>query len=42
MLLHQMDKRFEQMDKRFSSLRWTIGIGFTVIVALMSLYQFIK
>lgn len=31
-----------QMDKRFAALQWTIGIGFTVIVALMSLYQFVK
>lgn len=39
-----MDKRFDDLihyvDKRFSSLQWFMGIGFSLIVALMSLYNF--
>ena len=37
----QTDKRFEQVDKRFSATQWFIGIGFTAIVVLMSIYQFV-
>jgi len=47
-LIHQMDKRFEQVDKRFeqvdkrfSLVQWTMGIGFTMMVVLMSVYQFL-
>ncbi len=47
----QMDKRFEQvdkrfedlihyMDKRFDTMQWVIGIGFTVITALSVLFKF--
>lgn len=36
-----IDKRFETMDKRFSQMSWTIGIGFTLIVSLMTLYNFL-
>ncbi len=50
-LLHQMDKRFEQMDKRFedmqhymdkrfSQLQWTTGLGFTILAALMGIFNF--
>ena len=50
-LIHMMDKRFEavdkrfddlihQMDKRFSSLQWVIGLGFTLIVGLMAVFNF--
>ena len=53
LILEQMDKRFEQvdkrfeenqhyMDKRFSSLQWFMGIGFTLLVVLMSIYKFIS
>jgi tetrahydromethanopterin S-methyltransferase subunit G len=39
-----IDKRFDDLihyvDKRFSSLQWFMGIGFSLIVALMSLYNF--
>ena len=42
----QADKRFESMqhnvDKRFSSLQWFIGLGFTLLVVLMSIYEFIR
>ncbi len=40
-LIHYMDKRFEAVDKRFSSVQWAMGIGFTVVLAMMSVYQFI-
>ncbi|MEJ5347793.1 MAG: hypothetical protein WHS46_03785 [Desulfosoma sp.] len=30
-----VDKRFEAMDKRFSQMQWMIGLGITLIVALM-------
>ncbi len=39
-LIHFIDKRFDSVDKRFSALQWFMGIGFSLIVALMSLYNF--
>ena len=40
-----VDKRFElmqaYMDKRFTSLQWTMGIGFTLIAALMGVFNFL-
>lgn len=39
--LHHMDKRFESMDRRFNQLTWMIGIGFTVVVTIASLYYFL-
>lgn len=49
----QIDKRFEQVDKRFglmldqmnrrfSSLQWMIGVGFTVISVLIGLFGFLR
>lgn len=38
----QMDRRFDQVDKRFTSMQWLIGLGMSLIVALMSLYQFLN
>ncbi len=35
-----MNSRFEQVDKRFSQLQWTMGIGFTVLAALMGIFNF--
>ncbi len=35
-LQREMDKRFEAMDKRFSVLQWTIGLGFTCMIAFLS------
>jgi len=29
------------MDKRFTSLQWTMGIGFTLIAALMGVFNFL-
>ncbi len=41
----QMDKRFDDLihyvDKRFVTMQWTIGIGFTVITVLMTVYNFV-
>jgi hypothetical protein len=39
--LHHMDRRFESMDKRFNLLTWMIGLGFTVVVTIASLYNFL-
>jgi hypothetical protein len=40
-----VDKRFEDqlhyMDKRFSSLQWMMGLGFTLIAALMAVFNFL-
>ena len=36
----QMDKRFDQVDKRFSQLQWTMGLGFTIMAALMGVFNF--
>ncbi len=30
-----VDKRFEAMDKRFTQLQWIIGLGFSLMAALM-------
>ena len=39
-----LDKRFEMlqryMDKRFSQMQWTMGLGFTMIVMLMGVFNF--
>ncbi len=36
----QMDVRFDAVEKRFNSLQWTMGIGFTLIAALMGIFNF--
>jgi hypothetical protein len=40
-LVHYMDKRFEQFDKRFSSFQWLIGTGLMLIAVLMTVFEFI-
>ena len=44
-LIHYMDKRFEDlihyMDRRFAGLQWGIGVSTTILVALISMYQFL-
>ena len=30
-LLHQMDKRFEQVDKQLNTMKWAMGIGFSIL-----------
>ena len=37
-----VDKRFEAMDKRFGMLQWMIGSGFTALLVMMSIYEFIS
>ena len=50
-MLHYIDKRFEAvdkrfedlihyMDKRFLSLQWFIGIGFTLLAALITIFTY--
>jgi len=34
------EKRFEAMDRRFSFLQWFIGIGFSVLTILLTLFRF--
>ena len=40
----QVDKRFvdlrQDMNKRFTQLQWTMGIGFTILAALMGIFNF--
>lgn len=39
-----IDKRFDDlihyMDKRFSSVQWVMGLGFTLLAALMAVFNF--
>ena len=35
-----MNSRFEQVDKRFSHLQWTMSLGFTLLAALMGIFNF--
>ncbi len=37
----QMDERFNAVDRRFVSMQWFMGIGFTVLALLMSVYQYL-
>ena len=41
-LQREMTARFEAMEKRLAFMQWFMGIGFTVIVVLMSLINFLK
>ena len=42
----QVDKRFEDlqhyMDKRFNQLTWMMGIGFTGLVTLITVFNFLS
>jgi len=35
-----VDNRFKSVDKRFSQLQWMMGIGFTLLAALMGIFNF--
>ena len=35
-----MNRRFEDMNKRFNSVQWMIGMSFTLLVFLMSAFKF--
>ncbi len=37
---HQTDIRFDSVDKRFTQLQWTMGLGFTLMAALMGIFNF--
>ena len=41
-LQREMNARFEAMERRFNFMQWFMGIGFSVIVVLMSLINFLK
>jgi len=36
----QMDVRFEAVDRRFTSMQWMMGLGFTLMAALMGVLNF--
>lgn len=40
----QVDKRFEDMrydmNQRFTQIQWTMGLGFTILAALMAIFNF--
>jgi hypothetical protein len=36
-----MNKRFEDMNKKFNLLTWLIGVGFTVVTVLITVFRFI-
>lgn len=36
----QVDKRFDDMNKRFTQIQWTMGLGFTILAALMGIFNF--
>jgi hypothetical protein len=40
-LIHYSDKRFEDMNKKFNLLTWLIGIGFTVLTVLITVFRFV-
>lgn len=37
-----MKQGFEQVDKRFAMLQWLIGLGFTLVTVLMTVYTFLS
>ena len=40
-MIREMNARFEALEKRFTFMEWFMGIGFTALVVLMSLYKFL-
>ena len=38
--LEQVDKRFDDSNRRFTGMMWLIGTGFVLLSTLMSLYAF--
>jgi hypothetical protein len=36
-----MEARFEVIDKRFTHMQWTMGLGFTLLAALMGVFNFL-
>ena len=39
---YSMDRRFEQMDKRFTATQWSIGSGFAALVVAVTLLQYLS
>ena len=37
-VVHNMDKRFEDMNQRFNQLAWMMGIGFTILATLIAVF----
>ncbi len=37
--LESNEKRYEDMNSRFNSLQWTIGLGFTLMAGLMAVFN---
>jgi flagellar capping protein FliD len=37
----RFETRFEEIDKRFTHMQWTIGLGFTLLAALMGVFNFL-
>ena len=37
----QMDRRFDHIEKRFTFLQWGIGIGFSAILVLMGVLNYL-
>jgi hypothetical protein len=37
----RFESRFEEIDKRFTHMQWTIGLGFTLLAALMGVFNFL-
>ena len=35
-MLDEIDKRFDDMNKKFSQLQWSMGIGFTVLTGVIN------
>jgi chaperonin cofactor prefoldin len=35
-----VDKRFDDMNHRFTQVQWMMGLGFTVLAALMGVFNF--
>ncbi|MCD6203340.1 MAG: hypothetical protein J7I99_03150 [Methanophagales archaeon] len=38
--MHRMDERFERMEHRISMIFTFLGVGFTVLATLITLFQF--
>ena len=39
--LEQVDKQFEDFNRRFTGMMWLMGTGFVLLSTLMSLYAFL-
>jgi len=37
----RVDERFEDINKRFSSLQWMIALGFSILAVMLTLFRFL-